>query len=223
MKICEEMGGGDVKDVQGEMRNFMDETGWKRRVVAQTLRKETQNEQTNWLGEHLFYDPPPPPPLCSLFPNVLLPTALRTTPGFKAYRTVTFDTLKLYTQAHSHKTMNLIINLDHDEWILSDMSKTLAECGAVNETEYSYFNREMYEEYKKNPQVSQSFFLFRLLDANPTRNTVRRMGWMAGWIVLLVGWWKIESRIWRRCQTVKFDASIHTNLVAMGTILKEWY
>lgn len=31
------------------------------------------------------------------------------------------DTLKLYTKAHGAKTMNLIINLDHDEdWILHD-------------------------------------------------------------------------------------------------------
>jgi len=40
------------------------------------------------------------------------------------------DTLKFYTVAHGHKTQNLIINLDHDEWILNDHSKTLAELGA---------------------------------------------------------------------------------------------
>jgi hypothetical protein len=28
------------------------------------------------------------------------------------------------------QTMNLIINLDHDDWILSDPSKTLVEVGA---------------------------------------------------------------------------------------------
>lgn len=50
--------------------------------------------------------------------------------------------------------MNLIINLDHDDWILSDSKATLASCGAVNETEYSLFNREAYEKFKANPEVS---------------------------------------------------------------------
>ncbi|KAJ9104527.1 hypothetical protein QFC21_002023 [Naganishia friedmannii] len=78
---------------------------------------------------------------------------VKTTAGFKAFRTTNFDTLKLYTQAHSHKTMNLIINLDHDDWILDDMSKTLVEVGAVNETEYSLFNREAYEQFKLHPET----------------------------------------------------------------------
>ena len=55
---------------------------------------------------------------------------IKTAPGFKAFRTLHVDTLKLYTAAHGHKTINLIINLDHDEWILSDLSKTLASVGA---------------------------------------------------------------------------------------------
>ena len=37
--------------------------------------------------------------------------------------------MKLYTLAHGHKTTNLIINLDHDEWILNDLDKTLVEVG----------------------------------------------------------------------------------------------
>jgi hypothetical protein len=55
---------------------------------------------------------------------------LLTAPGFKAFRTLQVDTLKLYTAAHGHKTINLIINLDHDEWILDDMDRTLASVGA---------------------------------------------------------------------------------------------
>ena len=56
------------------------------------------------------------------------------------------DTLKLYTKAHGSKvgsaqtldrrcridavkTSNLIINLDHDEYILGDDNATLASCG----------------------------------------------------------------------------------------------
>ncbi|KAK1921291.1 putative cytoplasm protein [Papiliotrema laurentii] len=79
--------------------------------------------------------------------------AIKTTPGFKPYRTIQLDTLKLYTVAHGHKTTNLIINLDHDEWILNDHDKTLAEIGAENETELSFFNREAYEAFKRNPEV----------------------------------------------------------------------
>jgi len=63
------------------------------------------------------------------------------------------DTLKLYTVAHGAKTTNLIINLDHDEWIFDENSKTLAELGFENETEVSLFNREMYDQFKANPET----------------------------------------------------------------------
>jgi len=78
---------------------------------------------------------------------------IQTQPGWKPYRSAHFDTLKLYTQAHGAKTTNLIINLDHDEWILSDESSPLSDCGLENETEVSFFNREMYETFKSNPQT----------------------------------------------------------------------
>ncbi|WVQ74048.1 hypothetical protein IAR50_003630 [Cryptococcus sp. DSM 104548] len=77
----------------------------------------------------------------------------KTAPGFKAYRTLVLDTLKLYTVAHGHKTTNLIINLDHDDWILSDLEKTLEDIGAQNETELSLFNREAYEKFKADPEI----------------------------------------------------------------------
>ncbi|KDN51740.1 hypothetical protein RSAG8_00288, partial [Rhizoctonia solani AG-8 WAC10335] len=79
--------------------------------------------------------------------------AVKTEPGWKAYRTVQLDTLKLYTKAHGAKTTNLIINLDHDEWILEDDSAILASLGFENETEVSFFNRELYEAFKKDPTV----------------------------------------------------------------------
>ncbi|WRT63536.1 uncharacterized protein IL334_000441 [Kwoniella shivajii] len=72
--------------------------------------------------------------------------------GWKPYRTLVLDTMKLYTVAHGHKTTNLIINLDHDEWIL-DPSKILKDIGAQNETEISFFNRESYDKFKANPEV----------------------------------------------------------------------
>ncbi|ODO06503.1 cytoplasmic protein [Cryptococcus wingfieldii CBS 7118] len=77
----------------------------------------------------------------------------KTAPGFKAYRALVLDTLKLYTVAHGHKTTNLIINLDHEDWILSDLEKTLADIGAQNETELSFFNREAYEKFKADPEI----------------------------------------------------------------------
>jgi len=64
---------------------------------------------------------------------------------FAPYRRL--DTMKLYTKAHGAKvceaddkffpkyclmflqTTNLIINLDHDEWIIDDDSKILTELG----------------------------------------------------------------------------------------------
>ncbi|GAW01965.1 cytoplasmic protein [Lentinula edodes] len=74
-------------------------------------------------------------------------------PGWKPYRNVQLDTLKLYTQAHGAKTTNLIINLDHDEWILADDS-TLADAGFENETEVSFFNRDLYEQFKQDPETT---------------------------------------------------------------------
>ncbi|KAJ3480533.1 hypothetical protein NLI96_g8284 [Meripilus lineatus] len=78
---------------------------------------------------------------------------IHTQPGWKPYRTVNLDTLKLYTKAHGAKTSNLIINLDHDDWILKDDSKILADLGFENETEVSFFNGELYEAFKANPQI----------------------------------------------------------------------
>ncbi|KAK9494273.1 hypothetical protein V1508DRAFT_413456 [Lipomyces doorenjongii] len=71
--------------------------------------------------------------------------------AFRSFRNVEYNTLKLYTKAHGSKTTNLIINLENDDWILSDHSKTLQGCGIENETEISLFNRTLYEAYKLNP------------------------------------------------------------------------
>lgn len=73
--------------------------------------------------------------------------------AFRPYRNVDLDTLKVYTRAHGSKTMNLIINFDHDEdWVLGDSSKTLKQYGIENETEISVYNRKAYEEFKANPE-----------------------------------------------------------------------
>ncbi|KAF9036786.1 hypothetical protein BJ165DRAFT_1505953 [Panaeolus papilionaceus] len=81
-------------------------------------------------------------------------SAVATQPGWKPYRTVQLDTMKLYTQAHGSKTSNLIINLDNDDWILSNDDQILAELGFANETEVSFFNKGDYENFKANPEIA---------------------------------------------------------------------
>lgn len=55
---------------------------------------------------------------------------IATTGALRPYRNVEFDSLKIYTKAHGSKTMNLVINFEHDEdWIMSDLSKTLLQYG----------------------------------------------------------------------------------------------
>lgn len=83
----------------------------------------------------------------------MIQSSIQQTPAWKPYRTTQLDTLKLYTKAHGAKTTNLIINLDHDEWILEDDTKSLAELGFENETEVSFFNRATYELFKRNPET----------------------------------------------------------------------
>ncbi|TEB36093.1 cytoplasmic protein [Coprinellus micaceus] len=80
--------------------------------------------------------------------------AVQTQPGWKPYKNVQLDTMKLYTKAHGAKTQNLIINLDHDDWILSDEQMTLEDLGFENETEVSFFNRADYDAFKQNPETS---------------------------------------------------------------------
>ncbi|KAF9129190.1 hypothetical protein BGX30_014052 [Mortierella sp. GBA39] len=85
--------------------------------------------------------------------RALIIEKIKTTPGWKPYQTVVFDTLKLYTKAHGAKTMNLIINMDNDDWILSNDDEILANRGIENETEISIFNRELYEAFKQHPDI----------------------------------------------------------------------
>ncbi|KAJ1725290.1 hypothetical protein LPJ53_000517 [Coemansia erecta] len=78
---------------------------------------------------------------------------IKTKPGFKPYRNVTLDTLKIYTHAFGHKTQNLIINLE-DDGFLEDDSAMLDFVGIKNETELSIFEKKLYDEYKANPEMN---------------------------------------------------------------------
>ncbi|CAH2446638.1 hypothetical protein PP7435_CHR1-2478 [Komagataella phaffii CBS 7435] len=76
----------------------------------------------------------------------------------KPFCNVNYDSLKVYTHAHGFKSMNLVINLDHDnDWLLnvSDESVSLYDCGVRNESEISLFNKEAYLKFKSNPTVEK--------------------------------------------------------------------
>ncbi|KAI8353928.1 hypothetical protein B0O80DRAFT_426751 [Mortierella sp. GBAus27b] len=72
------------------------------------------------------------------YKNVILHSVdLTTTTVAKLREDIMQNTLKLYTKAHGAKTMNLIINMDHDEdWILADDNKTLADYGIASPATY---------------------------------------------------------------------------------------
>ncbi|CCG84526.2 protein of unknown function [Taphrina deformans PYCC 5710] len=71
--------------------------------------------------------------------------------GWKVYKGITLDTLKLYTRAHGSKTTNLIINLDHEDWLLRDEHAILRDLGIENESELSFFKYDDYEAFKNDP------------------------------------------------------------------------
>lgn len=83
------------------------------------------------------------------------------TGALRPYRNVDYNALKVYTHAHGTKSMNLVINLDHDERDLIvctdesnpvDKESPLWDLGIENETEISIFNYRAYEEFKANPE-----------------------------------------------------------------------
>lgn len=87
-----------------------------------------------------------------LFDMVL--NTIKTDGSLRPYRNVDYDTLKIYTHAHATKTMNLVINMDHDDdWVLdlTDDSRKLIDYGIENETELSIFKKDDYLAYAANP------------------------------------------------------------------------
>ncbi|CDO91758.1 unnamed protein product [Kluyveromyces dobzhanskii CBS 2104] len=80
---------------------------------------------------------------------------IQTTGAFRPFRNVVYDAMKIYTHAHGSKTVNLVINFDHDDdWVLdiNDTAKKLVDYGISNETEISLFKHEDYVEFKANPE-----------------------------------------------------------------------
>lgn len=56
---------------------------------------------------------------------------INTEGGMRPFRNVAYDSLKIYTHAHGSKTMNLVINFEHDEdWFLDlESEKSLHQLG----------------------------------------------------------------------------------------------
>lgn len=80
---------------------------------------------------------------------------INTTGALRPYRNIEYDTMKIYTHAHGTKTMNLVINMDHDDdWVLdiNEDKKKLVDYGIANETEISIYRKSDYEAYKANPE-----------------------------------------------------------------------
>ncbi|KAJ2933984.1 hypothetical protein H1R20_g3117, partial [Candolleomyces eurysporus] len=69
-------------------------------------------------------------------------------------RTLKLRSCDLRKSLPLYQTSNLIINLDHDDWLLTDDTKTLDSLGFENETEVSFFNLTDYNEFKQNPETS---------------------------------------------------------------------
>lgn len=86
---------------------------------------------------------------------------INTTGALRPYRNVNYDTVKVYTHAHGTKSMNLVINFDHDERDILycenkdhpvSQEKPLWDLGVENETELSVFNYEDYVTFTTNPE-----------------------------------------------------------------------
>lgn len=101
------------------------------------------------IRNHVFRDVD----LTKVTPNDLLEMTrhvAQTDSGFRPYRNVSLDTLKIYAQPYGTKSQDLAINLGHEELVLSG-SEPLNRLDVRNETEISCYNEELYREYEANP------------------------------------------------------------------------
>ncbi|KCV73330.1 hypothetical protein H696_00871 [Fonticula alba] len=77
--------------------------------------------------------------------------AIATESAFRPFRTITFDTLKIYHTAHMSKKGDLIINTGSEHLVL-DPHMSLWDSGVRNESEISLYNKAMYLEYLADPR-----------------------------------------------------------------------
>ncbi|XBW36670.1 hypothetical protein QEN19_002244 [Hanseniaspora menglaensis] len=82
---------------------------------------------------------------------------IQKTGAFLPFRKTNFDFLKVYNHAQRTKSLNLVINFDHDDdsnWILdiNNTDKKLSEYDIGNETEISMFVFQDYLKFKEIPE-----------------------------------------------------------------------
>lgn len=82
---------------------------------------------------------------------------IQKTGAFLPFRKTPFDFLKVYNHAQRTKSLNLVVNFDHDDdssWILDieNSEKKLSEYDIQNETEISMFVLQDYLKFKENPE-----------------------------------------------------------------------
>ena len=73
---------------------------------------------------------------------------------FKTSMNFFLNLFKIEHQAHGGKTSDPVINTTGDEDLILRPGISLAKAGVKNETEISFFKKEDYLEYQKNPTLS---------------------------------------------------------------------
>nr|CAG8506401.1 12437_t:CDS:2 [Entrophospora candida] len=66
---------------------------------------------------------------------------------YRTVKSIVLSNINLETTTNQ----NLVINTDHDEWLLNNENETLISYDIENETELSFFNYEAYNNYKSHP------------------------------------------------------------------------
>jgi hypothetical protein len=77
---------------------------------------------------------------------------IQTRPEFVAYRKAKFDTLRILNFPHGAKSNNLIDYNENGE-VLELSERTLASVGIVDETEFSFYEKQQCDSYLQNPQI----------------------------------------------------------------------
>mmetsp|Transcript_6155 Transcript_6155/g.8958 ORF Transcript_6155/g.8958 Transcript_6155/m.8958 type:complete len:126 (-) Transcript_6155:79-456(-) len=79
---------------------------------------------------------------------------IKTKGAYRAHRTKKYDCFKLYAVKQGHKANCLVINMENDETLMLEARNVpLSKLGVTDESEISYFVKEEYLEYKKNPVI----------------------------------------------------------------------
>lgn len=85
---------------------------------------------------------------------IVINLEIQTESKYIPHRKKKYDTLKLYSKAHSYKSQNLVINMDpDDDFKILKANTSISDQCIENETEISCFVLAEYLEFKKNPKI----------------------------------------------------------------------